>query len=180
MSMPRVRSGDKMVMATLNIQGMKEVMKREEVEEWMVRRGVDVLALQETHIPETKVEVRNKFTWYFSGKAPPGEKAIVEGVALVIKNDWRNYIADVQPVNERIALLKLWGTPRVVLVSAYGPTARASVEEKNRFWSQLKRTVKLEDKRGLVVVLGDFNPGCRRHCREKRIILDRTPLTAPT
>ena len=60
-----MRPGMWMRMASMNIQGMKMVMKREEVEAWMSKRNVQVTVVQETHIPTSGVERRNRFTWYF-------------------------------------------------------------------------------------------------------------------
>ena len=64
---PRVRPGMKLRVASLNIQGMKVVMKREEVEAWMIKRNIQVTVVQETHIPTTGVERKKRVTWYFSG-----------------------------------------------------------------------------------------------------------------
>ena len=62
-----------MRMASMNIQGMKVVMKREEVEAWMAKRNVQVTVVQETHIPTAGMERRKRFTWYFSGVKGGGE-----------------------------------------------------------------------------------------------------------
>ena len=85
---PRVRPGMWMRMASMNMQGMKVVMQREEVEAWMVRRDIQVTVLQETHIPTTGVERRKRFTWYFSLLKGGGEGKngrTFAGVAIVFK-----------------------------------------------------------------------------------------------
>ena len=46
----------KVDLASLNVQGMNVVMKTEEVEAWMKEHGIHIMAIWETHIPETKVE----------------------------------------------------------------------------------------------------------------------------
>jgi exonuclease III len=157
---PRVRPGMKLRVASLNIQGMKVVMKREEVEAWMASKSVMVLALQETHIHTSGVEKRGRYTWYFSG--PRGgvdgkEGRTYAGVAIVIKNEWRNYVRDIEPVDERHLVMRFWGRPQISIVAAYGPTAQANEEEKRKFWRELVRIVREEDARGVALVLGDLN-----------------------
>ncbi len=47
----------------MNIQGMKKVEKRPEVEMWMKQNKVNLMGLVETHIGETQQERRNNYTW---------------------------------------------------------------------------------------------------------------------
>ena len=46
-----MRPGMTVRLAPLNIQGMKVVMKREEVESWMIRKHIQVTVVQETTYP---------------------------------------------------------------------------------------------------------------------------------
>ena len=88
---------------------MYKVAKREEIEAWMGKRGIDILAIQETHIPTTHKEKRSKHTWYFSGEEKQGDKGIHAGVAIVVKNELRNYVTHVTPINDRIMHITLRG-----------------------------------------------------------------------
>ena len=64
---------------------------------------------------------------------------------------------DVEPVNERILVLKMKGSPEVNFVAAYAPTAMAEEAKKNGFWNRLKRIQKELDKAGPTFLMGDLN-----------------------
>ena len=83
---PKIVLKRTMFVATLNVQGMYRVMKREEVERWMKEHGVEIMAIQETHDPHSKVGTRKHFPWYFSG-SDDGERGIHAGVEVVIRNE---------------------------------------------------------------------------------------------
>ena len=63
-SLPKMKYGGKLKIATLNTKGLKQVGKREEIEKWMHDRDIDVLGLQETHIAQNNKERRQWYTWY--------------------------------------------------------------------------------------------------------------------
>lgn len=47
---------------------MKRAGKREEIEKWMKKKGIQILAIQETHIDQNARESRAEYTWHFSGE----------------------------------------------------------------------------------------------------------------
>ena len=53
--------------ATLNLRGLKQVGKREEVERWMDQHSIDILAAQETHTSQNSREKRKDYTWFMNG-----------------------------------------------------------------------------------------------------------------
>ena len=69
-------------------------------------------------------------------------------------NEWRNYVRDVEPIDETHTVMRFWGRPQISVVGAYGPTAQAQEAEKRKFWNELQRIVKEEDARGLALALG--------------------------
>ena len=144
-------------MATLNVQGMFRVAKREEVEAWMEKRGVDILALQETHIPTSHKEKRSKHTWYFSGGEEQDNKGIHAGVAIVIRNELRNYIVQVAPVSDRIMYITLKGRRNMDVFSVYAPTAQADEQKKTTFYKELTAATKTSKSKNILFIMGDFN-----------------------
>ena len=50
-----------------NARGLVHQTKRCEIEQWMRRRNIDVLAVQETHVGNDMVLTRAHYTWYHSG-----------------------------------------------------------------------------------------------------------------
>eukprot|EP00973_Karenia_brevis_P052213 7255161-Karenia_brevis.AAC.1 len=47
--------------ATLNIQGLNAIGKRQEIEKWMEDKNVDILCIQETKINHNSTESRKGF-----------------------------------------------------------------------------------------------------------------------
>ena len=65
----------------------------------------------------------------------------------------------------------LKGTPRVAIIATYCPTALATDDEKNRFYSHLSRLYRKPSSRAAVITLGDFNAKIWR-----RASPDETPI----
>ena len=154
---PKIKLNQTMYVASINIQGMMRVAKREEIENWMYNSGVKVMAVQETHIPTSHQEVRKHYTWYFSGASTDPQKAIHTGVAIVVANDFRNYVKDVEPINDRIMAVTLRGPIPVKIYSVYAPTAMASEATKTSFYTTLSNSVRPCQSKCIVYVMGDFN-----------------------
>jgi hypothetical protein len=54
---------------SLNVRGMKESAKREQIILQMVRHKIDIACLQETHILDCSIEARDKHFFVFSSSA---------------------------------------------------------------------------------------------------------------
>ena len=52
--------------ATLNVQGLNSLSKREEIMRFMEKHDIDIIALQENKINSNSKEEKNGFYWYFS------------------------------------------------------------------------------------------------------------------
>ena len=56
--------------------------------------------LQATHMLGNTGEVRKEYMWYFSGANTAETGEVYHGIAIVIRNTFKNYIRDIEPVNE--------------------------------------------------------------------------------
>eukprot|EP00969_Alexandrium_andersonii_P227785 10060172-Alexandrium_andersonii.AAC.1 len=61
----------------------------------MKREKLDVALLQETHKGGETQRITEGYTWYYSGGQD--ERTVVDGVAIVVRNELRNYIEVVVP-----------------------------------------------------------------------------------
>ena len=122
--------------ATLNTRGMKKTGFREEVDIWMKDEGINILMLQEAHIETSHRETRKDTTWYFSGE----EGHVNAGVAMVIDNDYKQYVRAVKPVNPRIMSMETKGKPGLMLISAYAPPGTTKDKRtKTAFYKALEK-----------------------------------------
>ena len=69
----------------MNLRGLKQMGKREEIEAWMIKEKVDLLFAQETHVPQNRKEKRKEFTWYLNG-SKEGERESA-GMAVIVRNE---------------------------------------------------------------------------------------------
>jgi exonuclease III len=151
-----MKYGQDMLIATLNMRGSKTMGKREEIEGWMKGQNTCILTLQETHVGVNSKETRAQYTWYFSGEQKCRE-GYTAGVGFVIRNDYLQYVEDIQPINDRICILRLRHAAPITLIGVYIPQAFRPDEEKEAVYKELTKYTKKYRHDGPTYVLGDFN-----------------------
>jgi exonuclease III len=142
-------------MATLNVRGLVAAHKCTEVEDWMSLNKIDILLLQETHVGGVEQVKRARYTWYHSGGSE--SRTIYAGVAIVIRNAFRNYVSDIQTHSERLMHITLRGIVPLHYINAYMPTAAAATETKKECYDALKILTQKLRRRGFVCAAGDMN-----------------------
>ena len=120
-------------------------------------KRIDMLVIQETHVGD---EIREQFkksvySWFFSGGAQGA--TCYHGVAIVVNHELRNYIKDIETVDERLMTLTLAGQIDVTIVAAYAPTAIATAEDKDKIYNKLCTITSKFKKKGLMYIGADLN-----------------------
>ena len=106
----------------------------------MKQYKLKVLLVQETHITTTHVEKRKNYTWYCSGTKENGEEgSIFAGVAIVVENTFLNYIQDVQPISDRIMIIKIGHSTPLTLINVYIPNSEHSEDDKRKVYETLEK-----------------------------------------
>ena len=98
---------------------------------------------------------RARYTWYHSGGSE--SRTIYAGVAIVIRNAFRNYVSDIQTHSERLMHITLRGIVPLHYINAYMPTAAAATETKKECYDALKILTQKLRRRGFVCAAGDMN-----------------------
>ena len=114
---------------------MRTIGKREQIEAWMRDKNTDILLVQETHVTTCSREDRKRYTWYFIAGDDP-EKSKYAGVAIVIRNELKNYIHDIEPINERIMWITFGYVVPITFINVYFYTATHRTEDKQRYSAQ--------------------------------------------
>ena len=98
-SAPKLTACRQIRIATINVRGLKQPGKREEIERWMKKESIDITILQETHTGGNSKEKRKDYTWYLNGT----EGAVREyaGMAIIHHNHLGKYIEDIIPHDHR-------------------------------------------------------------------------------
>ena len=96
----------------------------------MDSKRIDILVLRKTHVGDEIREQSKKsnYSWFLSGGSQGA--TCYHGVAIVIKHELRNYIKDIETIDERFMTLTLSGHIDVTIVAAYAPTAIATAEDR--------------------------------------------------
>ena len=60
--------------ATCNVTGVNKKGKRQEIEIWMKKKDISILAIQETFVKYNTKEGRREYCWYLSGEPSKEEE----------------------------------------------------------------------------------------------------------
>ncbi|BHF80391.1 hypothetical protein SprV_0702351800 [Sparganum proliferum] len=123
--------------------------------------NVDVCCLPEVRLPdsgsrEIKISaVESHFSLYHSG---PRDSSGRHGVTIVLSRQANLALLAREPVNDRIAYIRLEGNfTNVFFVSVYAPNSAAEQSDKEEFYSQLQASVEILLYRDVLMVVGDWN-----------------------
>ena len=138
----------------LNMRGSTEKVKRNQVDAWGSRYGVDVFMLRETKVNSNCVMNSEKYMWFFSSgvkneKRDEANKKRVNnqklgselrneitehwGVGIAISKKMVCTIEHVIPISGRIMYMMLSSRNNIYLIAAYAPTSVAEESEKTNF-----------------------------------------------
>ena len=134
---------------------MKSIEKRTLIEKYMKEHGIDIGILTETHINTNSKETKQKYTYYFSGGDT--KEHHFAGVAVVSRNELRNYIEDIQPINERIMIITMKFTIPTTIIAVYAHTAQQPLQDKQQFYNEIKKIHNKHKSKHIVHIVGDFN-----------------------
>ena len=75
----------------------------------------------------------------------------------MVKNEMAKYIADIKPHSDRILEVTLNSRAETTLLYIYAPQSHRPEEEKDQFYTQLSSIISKTNKKGPLIVMGDFN-----------------------
>lgn len=121
---------------------MKRIGKRGEIETWMKKNNIDMLAKQETHLGQNSRERRGTHTWYFSGEKHHSalNQEYTIGTGCVINNKFIKYIDDIIPISDKLIAIRINGTCKSTMINNYTPQAYRDTEEKQEAYDDLGGT----------------------------------------
>ena len=147
------------IICSLNVRGLKESAKREQIIQHMIRHRIDIACLQETHIHGSRIETRDKHSFVFSSSALNKKEDSGEGFCF--RNGFETYRTNYTQISSNVATLELsmHGNP-LVFISAYLPhDAVLPLQQPRRIaaWEGLETTINNISEARNIAVCGDFN-----------------------
>jgi len=122
------------------------------------RYKIDIAALCETRLALSDSIVDNGYTFFWSGK--PENERRESGVGFAIKNSIAQDLKqDPTPITDRIMTLRLPLQRKgfMTIVCVYAPTLTNPVENKEQFYSDLRKTIKNVPTTDKLIIAGDLN-----------------------
>src|SRR5947209_15115847 len=154
-------------LATLNVKGMNDSTKFDDIIEWTIENNIDLIILSETKINQTnaffkfqKYQKNYKSLWTLDDGAPKGT-----GVGLIIKKNtigkhiYKNNFLKGKAINLR---LKLKGKIDISISGIYGPADHSDKESKEQTLNFIKQNI-LTSPNKHNIVIGDLNEDPNNH-----------------
>jgi len=130
---------------------------REEVETYMKKNDIKILALQETNTKQNAKEARKEYTWYFSGENSQTNSTWTQGVGFVISNDFAKYVEETIPHTDRIIQLTFKASIKINLINIYIPQAEPPEKEKEKVYKKIEQITNTTIGKGPTYIMGDWN-----------------------
>ena len=148
--------GDIIEVASTNIRGMRDPIKREEIIPQMEKNGIYIMCLHETKIPDSCNEVRKGHTFAFSSASTDREHWGVENCYNNYMEKYRNYYRQVS--SNLIAMeLNMHGNP-IIITFAYIPHDSTNDDRiRQRAWEDLTNFINETPEAINTIVLGELN-----------------------
>ena len=150
--------GHPLNVGTFNIRGLNSNLKKQALDEDLVKYKMDIICLQETKIKEgIDINLENSRLITF-----PTEKGHY-GNGFIIKKDRSQEIHRVWKVDERICVMQMKdkNSKLISIINVYGPTSMITKEKpevRDQFYEKLENIIKIEEKKAqLILLAGDFN-----------------------
>jgi len=152
----KIRYGQELRMATLNVQSLCKPLMHKQVVDYMVQGGLGLVCLQETRVPQTTQYLIDDVTFVLAGGGGDREYA---GVAIAMQADIRRAVSGVVVLpGGRLMAISLDLAPRLLtVICAYAPQSARPEDERSDFFEQLAGLVDNAERKGAVILLGDFN-----------------------
>src|SRR5947209_18711798 len=154
-------------LATLNVKGMNDSTKFDDIIEWTIENNIDLIILSETKINQTnaffkfqKYQKNYKSLWTLDDGAPKGT-----GVGLIIKKNtigkhiYKNTTLKGRAINLR---LKLKGKIDISISGIYGPADYSNKKSKEQTLNFVKQNI-LTSPSKYNIIIGDFNEDPNNH-----------------
>ena len=142
-------------MATWNVEGLSDT-KVVELIEFMRRRDIGVLCIQETHICSSPYYSVDGFLVILSGSASAQRESA--GVGFILSPLAQKSLVGFLQKTNRLACLKLRVRGgQVALICAYAPHSRYAFDVRQSFFQELKVTYERTSVNGPKFILGDLN-----------------------
>ena len=112
---------------------------------------MDILAIQQTHIKETKVTELEEYVLFTSG----GKSRY--RVGFLVSKELKKKIAKFEPISDKMCRIELQGETNLSILNIHAPTEEKPKEVKEEFYEKLENEYNKQNKRSVKIIMGDMN-----------------------
>ena len=139
-----------------DLQEVNDARKTAVIDRELSKLQMDIVALQETKLPETGSVRERDFTLFWQGKT--SDEVREHSVGFAVRNRLLGSITPPAEGTEQILSLRLQtSSGPVSLISAYAPTLVPTAEAKDKFYDDISAAIRRTPDRELLFIAGDFN-----------------------
>ena len=134
-----------------DLQEVNDARKTAVIDRELSRLQMDIVALQETRLPETGSVRERDFTLFWQGK--PSDEVREHGVGFAVRNRLLGSITPPAEGTERILSLRLQtSSGPVSLISVYTPTLASTAGAKGKIYDDLSAAIRRFPDRELLFI----------------------------
>ena len=147
--------------ATWNVEGLMTLSKLDQLKAVMLRRGIGLMCLQETHVSGSPYFFSEDYLVILSGASD--DQREYAGVGFLVAPWLQAAVVGYTQFSNRLASIKIRiSGGQAVFISAYAPHGGYPFAERQAFYDELERFALLQKPHGPTVILGDFNARLHR------------------
>ena len=157
-----------MKIATFNVRGLTQKAKQQDLRKDMHDYDIDICCLQETKVTEESDQIENGYRLILLPS-----KCRHYGLGFIINRKWADRLISYTSISDRIAkaVFKLTKRTTITILNIYAPTQALTdknQEQRDQFYEQLEKEVRLCNKTTSLFIAGDFNSkmGTRKNNEE--------------
>jgi len=171
-----LNSRESVFIGAFNVRTLCQIGQQASLAETLLSLKIDVCCVSETRIqdPTSVIHLKplranpaiSQFTLRVSGD-PAATARGLYGVGVALSPRAERALLDWIPVNSRLCAVRLAGSIKVnanrhgkrclFVVSAYAPTDGSSEQEKDDFYRELSRLIRLAKRSDIIILAGDMN-----------------------
>ena len=140
--------------ATWNVRTLYGAGRLHQVQKEAERLQLDVVGLAEVRWMNSGMTKTENWNFYYVGDDDLHQR----GVGFLVSPKVKKSVLKVEPVNDRLIMLRLNAKPRpITVIPMYMPTTNGDEAEVLEVYAEMQRIIDECHRKGRVVVMGDFN-----------------------
>ncbi|XP_028168072.1 uncharacterized protein LOC114358336 [Ostrinia furnacalis] len=157
-------------LCTYNVRSLLSNERLLELSHALKKINYDIIGLSEVRKQGCTIEEHQDFILCYTGVSGG-----LHGVGFIIKKTFKQNIVNYTGISERVAVLKLrFGNHTLSIIQAYAPTEKASEEDLEKFYGDMRKAHESEEK--TVIVMGDFNAKIGQPKKLENLVMDHRLL----